>query len=336
MANFLVTDRGQISAILPVNHAICCLVRLSIVSLGTIHPTLMVDSLLSPSGAITNRIVDMLNSSKSYFHCFTDSWGLRIFDSALKSPNIDIRDDVEVRIIASRSFDLKTWPDLGPMGPFLRIAEDNLDYSCFLVDGSSVLLVNGTSGKGLFQNSFDLCQSLDFTSFQPLWDNGIPAEHVLALKAFDGGEEILSLGQSTEIYKIFTKSVAKATEDDIKTQAKIGLNFIGLLEDEKQLAISKQSIESTIPLFATLLHQDLGESSGAKYDPITKKIEFDPSKGKRTYESIWYYALTGILERSGPAIEALQNIPDAEQNSKISESKIVMGQRKSKRSQNGV
>ena len=90
-------------------------------------------------------------------------------------------------------------------------------------------------------------------------------------------------------------------------------NFIEHLEREMNITITKQPVELSLPLLVTLLQQDIEKNIERGYSSFNRKINIDNSEELNNTESVWYYALIGILERSGLAIDTLKKIPDAEQ-----------------------
>ena len=79
------------------------------------------------------------------------------------------------------------------------------------------------------------------------------------------------------------------------------------------VTITKQPIEISLPLLVTLLQQDIDKNIERGYSSFNKRINLDDSEELNNSESIWYYALIGILERSGLAIDKLKDMPEAKQ-----------------------
>ena len=265
------------------------------------------------SNTVINKISEIINSSRFYFHGLTDSWGNKILNEAIEVSEIVPRKDIDFKIVASDDSELGVNKLFRADKTLLRIAENESGYSCFLSDDNVTLLVNSNTGTGLYQNSNDLCQILDRTTFKETWDNGIQSEQIKKLTTHNEFSEVSKMIYSAEKYKLFIEAVAEETQNNASLKTRIGTNFIERLEREMNVTITKQPIEISLPLLVTLLQQDIDKNIERGYSSFNKRINLDDSEELNNAESIWYYALIGILERSGLAIDKLKDMPEAKQ-----------------------
>ena len=168
-------------------------------------------------------------------------------------------------------------------------------------------------GQGYIKILTIYAKILDRTTFKETWDNGIQSEQIKKLTTHNEFSEVSKMIYSAEKYKLFIEAVAEATQNNASLKTRIGTNFIERLEREMNITITKQPIEISLPLLVTLLQQDIDKNIERGYSSFNKRINLDDSEELNNSESIWYYALIGILERSGLAIDKLKDMPEAKQ-----------------------
>ncbi len=83
--------------------------------------------------------------------------------------------------------------------------------------------------------------------------------------------------------------------------------------------LTRQPIDIAVRFMLAMMREELGEDvTSTEYDPLTKiaRIEMPDSHGA-VPGSTWYFALTGMLKRSGTGNELLQVVASPETRSRI-------------------
>jgi sugar-specific transcriptional regulator TrmB len=278
--------------------------------------------LIISSNAIATKLTDIISSARHSLHCVVDSWGVRLLENAREGILNASINEIEVKVVIMWSPNEGDWDKI-PGNSEVRVGKHAIGYNVFLLDEQTVLVVNSNTGIGLLIQSRELHSILERNLFCKLWDKSVPIKDVSIFMAFQGGEDVLGLLVRDEVNGIFAKAVAQAVTDE-DTILKIGSKFIQMVEQELHVDIFREPIEVALPLLTTLLLQSLEDGSSVRYDPVTKLLTVE-SSGSSTVgipESVWMFAIAGLLNKNQTTFTILQNKQFPAENTHILQAKI--------------
>lgn len=264
--------------------------------------------LILSSNMIGSKLKEMVSSAQRSFHCIVDGWGINLLNGSKEAIiNISIS-DVEVKVLMVWNINLEDFSL--PTNIDIRVGKHQLGYNVFIADGEGLLLANSSSGFGILIRSRDLCNILDQTLFLTLWERSISLKDAFALMALDGGEDVLNLIVRDEVKGAFAKAVAQAVSG-CDNLVKIGCRFIEILEEELNVKVFSKPVEVALPILTTLLLHSLEDGSSVRYDPNTKllTVESQISSLGGVPESVWMFAIAGLLHKNQMPVTILHNNP---------------------------
>ncbi|MGH9920910.1 MAG: hypothetical protein ACRD6W_18835, partial [Nitrososphaerales archaeon] len=176
-------------------------------------------------------------------------------------------------------------------------------------------LVNSQTGRGYQILLSELRSALGDEFFETTWKNSTSSRAASSLQLVDG----LPLFVEPVVMKdLFVEAVARVLKDEA-TVERIGEALVGLLETRVSPKLTRQPFDTTVKFMLAMMREELGEeATSTEYDPLTKiaRIEVPDSQGP-VPSSTWYFALAGLLKRTGTANELLQVAAFPETRSRI-------------------
>ena len=246
--------------------------------------------------------------------CIVDNWGLHLIQESVEEIETACRHDATVRIVSSLSENIPEFPFVSPRFR-LRFGRHLAGKSVFIIDNSELIIVNSQTGRGyqIFLN--ELRSAIGEEFFESIWKTSTSGKAIASLQLIDG----LPLYVDPIFVKdLFIEAVSKVIKDDADIEA-VGEALVGLLEARVSSRLSRQPFDAMVKFMLAMMREELGEeSTSTEYDPLTKiaRIEVPDSQGA-VPASAWYFALAGLLKRSGVANEVLQVAAFPETRSRI-------------------
>lgn len=271
---------------------------------------------------LSKRIPEMIASSKVSVRCIVDSWGYRLLEASRDALLNALAADVDVKVVR---LPIDTDTDLDLILPGItevRIGKHDIKYNVFLFDDSNAMIVDKVTGKGLFIPAMDLNTILKDTLFNHVWETSIPIRNLLSIFPLKGNEDILNLLNAEKVNNAFVRAVSSAIYDE-KMLEVIGLKLIEEIEESCNVRLFKEPSEATIPILTAFLTQNLGEGGAVKYDPNTNLLNVEsPRSGSGIPDSVWMFAIAGLLKRNETPLSFVQNISYPEEGTHILRVKI--------------
>ena len=255
------------------------------------------------SQSLLMRIKESLIKAEMEVKCIVDNWGLHLVQECIEEVESACRHDVEVRIVASLSETVPEFP-FASRRLKLRFGRHFAGKSVFIIDNSELIIVNSQTGRGYQILLSELRSAMGEEFFEAVWKGSTSSKAVSSLQLVDG----LPLFVDQPLMKdLFVEAVARSLKDEGLVEA-IGESLVGLLEARVSPKLTRQPLDVSVKFMLAMMKEELGEEqTSTEYDPLTRiaRIEMPDSQGPIP-ASTWYFALSGLLKKTGTGNELLQ------------------------------
>ena len=178
--------------------------------------------------ATSNKIKDLLNSSKRSIDLMVDSWGLSVFLQCREALFSAIARKVKIRVLLGfQGMDVQNI-NLLPIESEIRL--DNFSGSMLSFDSSNVIFIDSSNGKAAMTSSYDTFSIGQFRGFEEKWRKALKIKNlnILGLKeTFDA--MILLRFVNGRISRLLLDQAVSPNPDPkfiLDTLAKYGINLI--------------------------------------------------------------------------------------------------------------
>ncbi len=266
------------------------------------------------SQSLLTKLKESILKSEREVKCIVDSWGLHLIQECIEEIESACRHDTEVRIVSSLSETVPEFPFFSPKLK-LKFGRHFVGKSVFVIDNSELIIVNSQTGRGYQILLSELRSAIGDEFFGQLWRDSTSSRALSSLQLVDG----LPFFVDPSVMKdLFVEAVCKFLKDERVIEG-IGEELLALLETRVSSKLTRQPFDATVKFMLAMMREELGEEvASTEYDPLTKiaRIEL-PDSQESTPRSTWYFALSGMLKRTGTANELLQTASFPETRSRI-------------------
>ncbi|MDA4118164.1 MAG: hypothetical protein OK455_07455 [Thaumarchaeota archaeon] len=255
------------------------------------------------SQSLLVKLKESILKSEREVKCIVDSWGLHLIQECIEEIESACRHDTEVRIVSSLAETVPEFPFSSPKLR-LRFGKHFVGKSVFVIDNSELILVNSQTGRGYQILLSELRSAIGDEFFGKLWKDSTSSRAISSMQLVDG---LPFFVEPAVMKDLFIEAVSKALKDE-KAIEGVGEELCSLLETRISSKLTRQPFDTTVKFMLAMMREELGEEvASTEYDPLTKiaRIELPDSHGS-TPRSTWYFALSGMLKRTGTANELLQ------------------------------
>jgi len=266
------------------------------------------------SQSLLMKLKESILKAEKEVKCIVDNWGLHLIQECIEEVESACRHDAEVRIVSSLTETVPEFPFASPKLR-LRFGRHFVAKSIFVIDNSELIIVNSQTGRGYQIHLSELRSAIGEEFFEGIWKNSTSSRAVSSLQLVDG---IPFFVDPLLMKDLFIEAVARVLKDDTTIES-VGEALVGLLEMRVSSKLTRQPLDTTVKFMLAMMREELGEEvTSTEYDPLTKiaRIEMPDSQGA-VPASAWYFALSGMLKRSGTANELLQVAAFPETRSRI-------------------
>jgi len=127
-------------------------------------------------GSVLGMLEQLFSTARSKIVSTLDSWGLRLISQCKDSLAKAVTSNVEVKILVSSECASSDILSLLPNGVNIKIGEPNV--SMFVFDKSTVIILDGSNGKGVLFRSTDAMGNICGRMFDNGWNKGKDLMHV--------------------------------------------------------------------------------------------------------------------------------------------------------------
>lgn len=272
------------------------------------------------SQSILTKLKESLLKTQNDVRCIVDGWGLHLIQECSEEIETISKQDVDIMILAA-------FPP-SPVDFQFSSSRMKVRYgrhiegrSVFIFDNAETVLVNSKTGRGYIFLLDELRAILGDAIFSEYWKSSMSRRTLGVLSAIVE-EDVPSLFDSTTLSRFFVEAVSKSVNDD-KLLGAIGAEFLSAVEEKVVPRLKSETFENSVRLVAALMEHEVGEGATAEFDALTRilRIEF-PDTQDRIPSSIWFFALTGLLAKTGAPNEVLQNTTFPGAKSRVIQTKI--------------
>jgi len=266
------------------------------------------------SQSLLMRLKESILKAEKEVKCIVDNWGLHLIQECIEEVESACRHDAEVRIVSSLTETVPEFPFSSPRLK-LRFGRHFVSKSVFVIDNSELIIVNSQTGRGYQILLSELRSAIGDEFFEGIWKNSTSSRAISSLQLVDG---IPFFVDPLLMKDLFIEAVARVLKDETTIES-IGEALVGLLEMRVSSKLTRQPIDTTVKFMLAMMREELGEDvTSTEYDPLTKiaRIEMPDSQGS-VPSSAWYFALAGMLKKTGTANELLQVAAFPETRSRI-------------------
>jgi sugar-specific transcriptional regulator TrmB len=266
------------------------------------------------SQSLLMKLKESILKAEKEVKCIVDNWGLHLIQECMEEVESACRHDAEVRIVSSLTETVPEFPFASPKLR-LRFGRHFVAKSIFVIDNSELIIVNSQTGRGYQILLSELRSAIGEEFFEGIWKSSTSSRAVSSLQLVDG---IPFFVDPLLVKDLFIEAVARSLKDETTIES-VGEALVSLLEMRVSSKLTRQPLDTTVKYMLAMMREELGEEvTSTEYDPLTKiaRIEMPDSQGA-VPASAWYFALTGMLKRSGTANELLQVAAFPETRSRI-------------------
>jgi sugar-specific transcriptional regulator TrmB len=266
------------------------------------------------SQSLLTKLKESILKAEKEVKCIVDNWGLHLVQECMEEVESACRHDAQVRIVSSLTETVPEFPFASPKLR-LRFGRHFVAKSIFIIDNSELIIVNSQTGRGYQILLSELRSAIGDEFFEGIWKSSTSSRAVSSLQLVDG---IPFFVDPLVVKDLFIEAVSRALKDEAMVES-VGECLVGLLETRVSSKLTRQPLDTTVKFMLAMMREELGEEvTSTEYDPLTKiaRIEMPDSQGA-VPASAWYFALSGILKRSGTANELLQVAAFPETRSRI-------------------
>jgi sugar-specific transcriptional regulator TrmB len=266
------------------------------------------------SQSLLMKLKESILKAEKEVKCIVDNWGLHLIQECIEEVESACRHDAKVRIVSSLTETVPEFPFASP-NLKLRFGRHFVAKSIFVIDNSELIIVNSQTGRGYQILLSELRSAIGEEFFEGIWKSSTSSRAVSSLQLVDG---IPFFVDPLLMKDLFIEAVARSLKDEATIES-VGEALVGLLEMRVSSKLTRQPLDTTVKFMLAMMREELGEEvTSTEYDPLTKiaRIEMPDSQGA-VPASAWYFALTGMLKRSGTANELLQVAAFPETRSRI-------------------
>jgi sugar-specific transcriptional regulator TrmB len=272
------------------------------------------------SQSLLTKLRESTLKAQSSIKCIVDSWGLHLLQECSEELETICRQEIDIRIISV----LPSAPiELGFSSSRMKIkyGKHLSGKSVFIFDNSELILVNSQTGRGYLFTLNELRSVFSEELFNDYWKESTNSSTMLAICSLV--DEAPLLLDSVSINKLFIEAVARSSKDE-KFIEDIGAEFLNLIEERASPKFRDKAFENALKLITTLMKEEIGDGANIEYDQLTKivRIELPDTQG-RVPSSVWFFALAGLLKKTGTRSEILQNTVYPEARSRVIQAKIM-------------
>jgi sugar-specific transcriptional regulator TrmB len=273
------------------------------------------------SQSILMKLKEAMLRTQSSVRCIVDGWGLHLIQECSEELETICRQDVDIMILSAV-----------PPSPVdfqfssskmkVRYGQHISGRSVFIFDNAETMVVNSQTGRGYIFLLNELRAIIGDTLFSEYWKTST-SRKTLGVVSSIVEEDTPALLDSNAINGLFIEAVSKSITDD-KLLGAIGAEFLRSVEERLVPRLRRETFENSVRLVAALVEHEVGEGANAEFDQLTKilRIEIPDTQG-RIPSSVWFFALAGLLARTGAPNEVLQNTTFAEAKSRVIQTKIL-------------
>lgn len=266
------------------------------------------------SQSLLMKLKESILKAEKEVKCIVDNWGLHLIQECIEEVESACRHDADVRIVSSLTETVPEFPFSSPRLK-LKFGRHFVAKSVFVIDNSELIIVNSQTGRGYQILQSELRSAIGDEFFESLWKNSTSSRAVSSLQLVDG---LPFFVDPLQMKDLFIEAVARVVKDEGTIEG-IGEALVGLLETRVSSKLTHQPLDATVKFMLAMMREELGdEVTSTEYDPLTKiaRIELPDNQGS-VPGSTWYFALAGLLKRTGTANELLQVAAFPETRSRI-------------------
>jgi len=126
--------------------------------------------------SVLRMLEGLVSTARSTIACTLDSWGVRLISQCRDALVNAIASNLEAKILVSKQYTGNDLLSSLPNGMHIKVGEPNTNM--FVIDKSTVILVDGSNGKGVLFRSADVMGNVCNRMFDNAWSNSKDLVHV--------------------------------------------------------------------------------------------------------------------------------------------------------------
>jgi hypothetical protein len=189
------------------------------------------------------------------------------------------------------------------------------------VDQRELMLVNSQTGRGFVFVLNELRSILGQDLFEEYWRRALSGKTAVAASIMSDNAPVLA--DPLPISRLFIEAVSRGIRDE-KMMADVGAQFLALVEERISPKLRLESFESSINLIAALMEEEVGGGAKVSFEPLTRLVTMElPNSGAAPPNSVWFFALAGLLKKFGMPIVVLQDTDYPDEKLRVIQAKIA-------------
>jgi sugar-specific transcriptional regulator TrmB len=240
------------------------------------------------------KLAELIEQTQYSFHALVDAHGLEMLRSCKKQLASLSMAETEVRILISdrETEALKEHLDL----PFpARVGHVMEGRNLFLIDRSTALIGNSSTGNGMLISVADVATLIDSNIFLPCWEKGLELSRYVRMANLSLAEELPALrGDGRIIEQLIESALSILTDEQLR---ELSVEIFQRVASSIPSQIFTLPPDAALPAFAELVELSLDGRGSVRYDGVTRLMTFEiQGRRGRLPPSAWLLAFMGYLE----------------------------------------
>jgi len=252
------------------------------------------------------KLVELVSEARYSFHALVDGRGLSMLHEcreALATLNLG---EADIKVVVSYKDQEPLQEQLGlPISA--KVGQVMEGRNVFIMDGSSLLITNSSTGSALYLPIAEIAGFLDHTLFSPYWDSAVDLAQFMRLMNLNIGDELPSIKGDSPLHQAFVKTVMEGMNED--GLRKLATDFYHRVAVSIPSELFTMSPDAALPAWSELISLSLEGRGKVRYDSLTKMLTFEVTEPAKVFpESLWLLAFVGYLEKTGMPLRILQRV----------------------------
>ncbi len=235
---------------------------------------------------VVAQLQTMVEGSKSSIRIMADQWGLGLLAECREQMTAVLRRNLEVKLLVSPTQICSEAYSAIPYGAEIKASE--ITQNCFIFDGTELLMVNSTNGKGAIFSATDILGVNQERVFSNIWKGATKTKALADMTKTEAQEIykiIKTVNETGLTYLLNSIMISKKPESDM----------LKLLE-RNGVSLKSRSLDDIIEIMDVIMQ--ITCSGHVNFEANSKNITVE-SKLNSGHSLPWVSILDGCLQKQG-------------------------------------
>jgi sugar-specific transcriptional regulator TrmB len=260
--------------------------------------------------SVINKLQEMIESSRTYFHALVDGWGIKLLQRI--SPHILtlLLTEVDVKIILSYK-DQDAIIEGGELPFSFKVGPIIDGKSVFLVDDKLLFIIDGRSGLGHSIAMEEIASLVERYIFMSLADMAVDSSQYMRLMSVGMAEELPFLKGNAPLYRFFVEAAYEKLPEDVLWS--LGEEMYERMASTIPTHMFTMEGEGAFSAWVELISSSLEGKGKVRYDNVTKMMIVEWKESDLNLpNSLWLLAFYGYLKKIGREMMVVSRVSEGD------------------------